>query len=226
MAFRSRRTRRSRRRFTSRRRFGGRPTMRRRPMTSGRVRRIIDAELKYHILTAGGQAPSFVGDSQPLTELITQGDGVTQRNGNWIKPVNIHGTLRVTAVNDPGAISPVVDVRAMVIRWNEDLSVNPPTLAHVVNDPSAPGGQFNFENKGQFKVMWTKNFTLVNDDDNSQFTKLFKVYIRLSRSPKTLFDGAALAKKFHYIFYIFSDTNAAGEIPSYQIDFVTRYTDS
>lgn len=59
---------------------------RRKPMTSGRVKRIIDAELKVHdnfILEFN--LPSITGATFHLSN-IGVGDSNTTRTGNWIKP--------------------------------------------------------------------------------------------------------------------------------------------
>ncbi len=200
----------------------GRFRPRRMPMTNYRVRRLINAELKRSVLGVNGEAPAVTGEVQGLTDTIVQGDLATNRNGNWIKGRNIHGTLQV---NGTDSIGQQVQVRAMIIRWNEDASVHIPTLDQVVNNPVAPGGQFNFENKGQFKVCWTKNFLIVNQDNNPRYTALFKIYMKIGYAPNILY-GTSGAKKFHYYFIIFSDTDAVGEVPDYRLDLVTRFTDS
>ena len=56
---------------------------RRRPMTTGKVKRIIDAELKFRDLGIGITFIPPAGTVQHLS-LINQGDLVNQRSGNWI----------------------------------------------------------------------------------------------------------------------------------------------
>ena len=76
-----------------RRRFKTRSRVPRKPMTAGRVRRIIGAELKRHVTIIVDTAPAVSGSVTNLTDLILQGDAVNQRSGNRIKPINIHGYL-------------------------------------------------------------------------------------------------------------------------------------
>lgn len=191
-------------------------------MTSSKVRRIIDAELKRFVLGVTAEAPAVVGDNQLLTHLINQGVESNQRIGDWIKVINIHGTLQVEGRDEGGQ---VVGVRAFIIRWNEDFTHHTPTLEDLVNNTVAPHGQYNFDSRKQFKVVWSKNFQVVNKDNNPQYTKLFPFYLRLGGGPKTLYDGVG-PRKYQYQFFIFSDTDDAEQIPQYRLDAVTRYTDS
>jgi len=194
----------------------------RRPMTNYRVRRIIDAELKRFTNTTNSDAPATTGSVFPLTDIIGQGISSTQRIGDWIKVINLHGNLSVKAQDSVGQI---VAVRAFIFQWNETAEAGPPSLEDIVNNVTAPTGQFSFSNKGQFRILWTKLFNVVNQDNNPAYQRMLKIYIRTNRLPKTLFTGV-LPRKFHYYFMIFSDTAAPGEIPEYRLDLTVRYTDS
>ncbi len=194
----------------------------RRPMTTSRVKRIIDAELKRNTVGVTGEAPAVTGENIALSSTIPQGDTSQEREGNWIRPVNWHGTLSVQGTDSAGQI---VGVRAIIIRWNEDLAHHLPSLEDVVNNVTAPHGQFNFEGKNTFKVLWTKNFQIVNQDNNPQYTKLFKIYIRLGKGQKALYDDD-VPKKYQFFFFIFSDTDSVGEVPTFRLDGTLRYTDS
>jgi len=75
-----------------RRRFTGN-RFRRKPMTTGRVMRIIDAELKVRDLGVGPiPIPSVLGSVLQISN-VAQGDGNDQRTGNWIKPTSWMGTI-------------------------------------------------------------------------------------------------------------------------------------
>jgi len=138
----------------------------------------------------------------------------------------MHGTLRVNAQHVGGAPNlPVISVRAAFFRWKEDNSTNLPTLDEIVNDTAAPNGHFNFPNRGMFDILWTRNFTVVPDENNPQFTKMFKYYIKLNRGQKVVYDDA-LPKKYQLFFIIFSETVDPTLIPEYRIDNVVRFTDS
>lgn len=214
MAFRKRRMR-SRRRRTRRRRIGKR-------MTARRVRRIIGAELKFGYQPFNGTAPADNDENIALT-LINQGVMAGNRVGNWIQVINIHGSLQVEG-QVAGAVG-VVNCRAFIFRWNEDQSSQLPTLDTIMESVTAPMGPYNFGSRGKFKIVWSRVFTIINDDDNPQFSKKFPIYIRLNRSPKTTYqDGAP--KKNQYFFWIFSETNEPTSIPNYRLDITTRWTDS
>lgn len=193
-----------------------------RHMTPYRVKRLIDAELKRHTVSVDGSAPAVLGDIINISSLIVQGNSSQTRIGNWIRPVNYHGSL---SVRGQDAMGEIVAVRAMILRWNEDLLHHVPTLDDIVENDTTPHGQFNFAGRNTFKVLWTRNFNIVNQDNNSHYQKLFKFYVRLSKGRKCLYDDD-LPKKYQLFFMIFSDTVNVPEIPDYRLDSVLRYTDS
>ncbi len=193
-------------------------------MTPYRVQRIIDAELKRTTVGQAGTAEADSGQDGIITftEGIPQGLGATQRIGDWIKPINLHGTLSVKGNPEAGQIT---QVRCYIFRWNEDALSGGPILDDIVNNPTAPGGQFNFISKGLFKVYYTKVFNIVNDSTNPAIQKQLKIYVKLNRTPKVIYN-AAQPKKNHIYFGIFSDTNLAAGIPTFRLDMTLRYTDS
>ncbi len=212
--FRKRRGRRSRRPMRRR--------IRRRPMTARRVRRLIGAELKHGTIGFNGDAPAQNPENVSLS-LINPGTGASERIGNWVQIVNIHGNLRVQGTAN-GTV-PIVTCRAFIFRWNENNTLNVPTLAQIVNSDIAPQGPYNFQNRKVFTIVWSRVFTIVNNETNPQITKKLPFYIRLRRGPKTVFNDV-LPTKFHYFFQMFSDTDTANSVPSYRLDITTRWTDS
>ena len=217
----------TRRRYTRRSRYRGRRrrSMRhRRAMTTYRVKRIINAELKYSLQAASGDITATTGVFIPLTSGIAQGDGQTDRTGNWISPQNYHGNLVVKGNQTAMVAADSFLLRAGVFQWMNDEQFDPPNLNQIVQDPLAPLGPLSLLNKGSFKQVWGRTFVIMNDDDNSQFIKKFPIYVRLGRRPKALYD-AGNPKKFHYFFFIHSDSIVADQ-PQFSLDTVLRYTDS
>ncbi len=195
------------------------------PMTAYKVQRIVGAELKRTVIGISGSAPGLVGEFQAITPFITQGDTATQRNGNWIQPIVMHGTVQVNALH-AGTLS-VVLVRFFFFRWLEDANINDAeVLDKLVNSTVDPNGQFNFENRGQFKILYTRNFSVVSKDNNPQFTKQFKYYIKLNRGQRVLYGDVGVPKKFQIYFAIFSNTATVDSIPEYTLNNVMRFTDS
>jgi len=210
----------SRRNFRRKRR----PTRRRKPMTVGRVKRIISAELKLSLvandfLIISITTPMII----PLTPNIAQGDTNLQRTGNWIQPITYHGYVTVRGMNNSPQISN--NVRCGIIRWKNDESMDPALLNKIMNDPASPGGSFNFTNKGAFTVLWSRFFNIVHSDQNPQFLKTYRWKVSLGRGQKVLFDGM-LAKKYHLFFFAFSDSTVDAESPELAIDSTLRWTDS
>ncbi len=163
-----RRARRPRRRFNRRRK----------PMTAGKVKRIIDAELKVRDLGVGPiPIPSVTGDLTQISDVV-QGDLNTQRQGNWIKPVTWMATLVVEA--DSANVNATSQFRIGCFVWKENQDVDPATLLKLVQDTSAPHQQFNIESKGSFKILWSRTGIVSNDVANPQFQKVFRFYVKPS----------------------------------------------
>ncbi len=224
---------RSYRRYRSRRRksrvMGGisrsfRGSRYRKPMTTGKVKRIVGAELKHRLF---GQGFNNVSVAAPVIISITQpiaiGDSATSRTGNWIKPIVFHGYL--SARGFPGAATTQYGIRFSVIRWNEDQTNNAITVGKIMEDVAAAASPFNVVNTGAFKVVWTRYFQVINDVANPKFVQTRKFYVRLSGAPRITYTGAN-PKKFQYYIVITTDDLSAAEHPQYLLDAFFRYTDS
>ncbi len=219
----------SRRRFRrnarklARRGFRARPMRRRRrPMTTGKVKRIIDAELKFVDVDLGPLAiPNTLGVVTPISSGIAQGDAVNERNGNWIKPVTLYGTIVING--NSGANVDTSFFRHMIVVWKENETNNPIDLQQIVQSVVFPHQGFNVQNKGQYRVLWSRTGIVSNNIDNSQFQKMYRFYVKPSM--KILYDGAA--EKNNQLFFLsFSDINAAGNPPDVEFSLRLRYTDS
>ncbi len=201
-----------------RRRFRGR----RRPMTTGRVKRIIDAELKVRDLSIDlTPFPQATGDLTLISN-IAQGDLNTERNGNWIKPSTWMGTITVQG-NENADPNLVVNFRIGIVCWKENETLNPITVPQIVQDPADPHQQFNIENKGQFKILWSRTGILSNQDINPQYLKIFRFYVKPPM--KILYDDAAL-KNNHLSIFALSNVDAAANPPTYSFATRLRFTDS
>ncbi len=210
-------------RSTRKRRFKrGRKSFRKPRMTTGRVKRIIDAELKVRDLGVGPVAmPTVLGSFSHITS-IAQGDANTQRNGNWIRPVTWMGTVTLSA-NATDLINTTVQYRIGCILWKENHQINAANLAKIMQDTSAPHQQYNIENKGQFKVLWSRTGILSNDPTNPRFQGVHKFYIRPRQ--KVLYEGATF-KNNHLFLFGYSDVATDANPPTISFDTRIRYTDS
>ena len=223
-----RRYRRRRRIFRKRRMMGGIATRprRSRPMTVGKVKRIISAELKFLSKDLTDQPFNVAPTGAfilPLSD-VPQGDSNQERDGNRITPVNVHG--HITLFGDPaGAGDAFTNVKITILRWLEDASSTPPTAALLMQDVANLGGSYNIDNKGMFKVLYSRYFVLVNNEDNPSVRKTFRYYIKLSG--KTLFDGAANTdlKKFQIYLILQSNSNTATASLA-DVNNTFRFTDS
>ncbi len=213
-------TRMRKRRFTRRRKFSRR---RPRPMTVGRVKRIISAELKQSV-TDFDFVPTMIGTSL-ITHLsnIAQGDLSTERTGNWLQPINLHGYVTVTGT--AGASEETLQVRVGLFRWLNDQSVDPPDIGQIVNDTGNPSGPFSFRDKNSFKILWSRFVNVQTNPDSPQFLKTLRYYIRLGRSQKLLYDNAEF-KKYQLFFFALSDGLVVGDEVQVSLTNTLRYTDS
>ncbi len=196
-----------------------------RPMTTGRVKRIIGAELKKFDLAVGPvNMPTITGLISSVS-FPAQGDTNVERTGNWITPVNIHGTFIVQGNAAQAAATSYSAFRIGIMVWNNDFSVDVPTVGKIASDSSAPLCPFSLDDRGSFRVIWSRTGAVANDVGNAKFHQVFRFYVRLSGAQKVLFDGAA-QKKYQLIAFGWSDVAAAASEP--QVEFCTsfRFTDS
>ncbi len=195
---------------------------RRKPMTAGRVKRIIGAELKF---TTTQRTSEIVNTLNPLILPLTQlPQGMTnsQRDGNRISPVNVHGNI--TLIGEDAAAANFANIRVVIFRWDEDQTQRVPVIADIMQNVALLGGPFNIDNRGLFKVLWSRYFVVINNADNPSFKKTLRYYLRAA-GPKMTFDGGAGAdaKKYHLYLAVFSQS---GDDPTVTFDNTFRYTDS
>ncbi len=204
------------------RRVGGiRRRVRRRPMTSGRVKRIIDAELKFRDLDVAVDIPLGTGSVVLITN-IGQGDSAQQRNGNWIKPVSWMGTITIQG-NDTNVTDITSLFRVFIVCWKENEAINALDLTKVVQDTASPHQGFNIQNKGQFKILWSRTGIVSNNTDNNNFQKMYRFYVKPSM--KVLYDDAAFRNNQLFII-AYLDQAAATGAPSIIFSTRLRFTDS
>ncbi len=205
-----------------RRGFRAKPMRRTRRMTTGKVKRIIDAELKFVDVDLGPlPIPDATGVVTPITVGIVQGDAVNERNGNWIKPVTLYGTIVVNG-NSAGATDTSF-FRHMIVVWKENETNNPIDLGQIVQSVVFPHQGFNVQNKGQYRVLWSRTGIVSNNIDNNQFQKMYRFYVKPSM--KVLYDGNA-PKNNQLFFLSFSDINAGSNPPDVEFSLRLRFTDS
>ncbi len=200
---------------------GSRFVSRRTSMTTGKVKRIIDAEMKFRDLSVGPVDMPIVGGAIFHLSNIAQGDTNTQRNGNWIKPVSFMGTITVSG--NPASGDLVSKYRVGVMYWKENQDVDPAAIAKIFQDVGDPHQQFNIQNKGQYKILWNRTGQVVNNTDNSQFVKLHRFYVRPPM--KVLYDDDTFKKNHLFIFGL-SDVDIANGPPQLVFSIRIRYTDS
>ncbi len=209
------------RRYTRKRRMRRRPM---RHMTVGRVKRIISAELKQ-LTTDFDFIPVRIG-----TEIISTlsnvvlGDLSTNRTGNWIQPINLHGYVTMTGT--VGASVETLQVRVGLLRWMNDASTDAPDIGQIVNDTANPSGSFSFKDKNSFKILWSRFLNVQNNADSPQFLKTLRYYVKLGRSQKALYDGGIVQKKYQLFFFALADGLAAGDEVQVSLTNTLRFTDS
>jgi len=204
-------------RRTPRRRYRRRRTTRH--MTPGKVKRIIDAELKFKdVFIASLSMPSATGRIVNLSS-IDNGDSPSERIGNWIKPVTLFGTL--TAQADESSVEPRQSFRVMIVQWRENQDVDSISLEKIVQADAEPFQGYNIQSKGSFKILWSWVSTLVANVDNTQYLKTKRFYVK--PRTKILFDVTD-QRKYNLFLVAFSDT--AVTPPTLYGNIRLRYTDS
>jgi len=198
-----------------------RRVFRRKPMTVGRVKRIVGAELKFRDLGVGPiNIPSVTGSVIQISN-IAQGDTAQQREGNWIKPTTWMGTIIIAGnINQS---EPTSAYRLGAVCWKENQNVDSISLAKLMQDVNAPHQQYNIQSKGSFKILWSRTGVVSNDVNNPQFQKVLRFYVKPRM--KILFDGED-SRKYHLFLFAFSDRNVLDSPPFYSFDTRLRFTDS
>lgn len=196
------------------------------PNFARKVRSVIRPELKFLDTGDAGDvdvATSVLVPTINITNSITTGDGASNRQGEKIFPVNLHGIVTYTG----NSASSNLDERCRIIifAWREvpDLP-NEPILSQILETPSNPYSAFNLSNRNRFKVFYSRKFTLSNDSTNPQFIKTFKIYIRLRRMGLITYDGATPLRNQIFVYYI--STNDTLNEPTFQSYLTFRYNDS
>ncbi len=210
--------RRYKKRYRKKRRYGG--------MSTYRVKRIIGAELKKFDLAVGPLPSSSITGVITLLSNVPQGSTNITREGNWIRPVNIHGYIKCVGNLDAAAPVPDTILRVGIMRWRNDNSMDAPDIDRIMSDTSNPMCPFEIKEKGSFDVLYTRVIVLSNEVTNPNFQKLYKFYIKLSKGPKAYYDGELTAKKFQYYFFSFSDQPAETDPPTVEWCSSLRFTDS
>ncbi len=190
-------------------------------MTAGRVKRLIDAELKVNdTVTEAISVPSVTGHILHLSN-VAVGDTNEERTGNWIKPTTLMGTMSIQG--NPDNVDSLTQYRLFVVMWKENEDVDPISLAKVVQDTGMPFQQYNIESKGSFKILWSRTGNLINNDDNSQFVKYHRFYVKPTM--KVLYDGSDF-RKYHLFFIAYSNIASGAGPPFLSLNTRLRYTDS
>ncbi len=195
---------------------------RRKPMTAGRVKRIIDAELKVKDHSIGPAAIPHTTGAIFHVSAIAVGDANDQRNGNWVKPTTWMGTITVEG-NETAADDVVPRYRVGVLVWKENQTLNATSIAKILQNSVDPHQQFNIENKGQFKILWSRTGILSNTSINPHFQRVHRFYVK--PSTKVLFDDADFKNNHLFLFGV-SDIDTAQNPPSFTFSTRLRYTDS
>ncbi len=195
----------------------------RQPMTAYKVRRIIGQELKHSVQQAEIQ-PSIGGNFLSLTDGIPQGVLSTNRIGNWIQPAVLHGHIELTGLLNSEASEHTAITRMAFLRWKEDTTLNPPSTEEIMESKADPQGPYNFGGKGKFDILWTKVVTTVNENDNGQFSRRFRFYLRLGRGPQCIYSEAT-PMKYHLFFFALSNSPITEE-GFLRISTVLRYGDA
>ncbi len=191
---------------------------------ASRVRKIVQAEIKFHD-QGFSVLPVVGGQSEVLATNIPLGVGANQRIGNWLQPVSLEGNITVQGDDAAGLAQESFGVRVGYALWKNDSTSDPLTFDRIMQDGASPGGPFSVPEKNSYKILWTKYLTVNNHRQNSQFTKTFPFRINLSNLPRALYDDGN-QKKYQIFFFAGSDDIVGTNPPEIQVDSMFRYTDS
>jgi len=191
-----------------------------------KVMRIIKPELKFREQRVGPANMVVAGTVSPvldITSAIAQGTSATNRVGDFIKPVTLHGSMSLTGFD--GATAPVYRVRVFCICWKEQfIAATSPLIADLYQNTADPWSPFKPSARGTFKLLWSRKFELVNEQNNPKFSRVYNYKVPLSRLPTITWD-VAIPNRNHLMFFAVS-TFAIAEEATIEISNMFRYTDS
>jgi len=212
------------------RRRKGRMTRYNRPSYSfaRKVRRVVSAELKFSTNTNNDTLlQDAVAISTPVVNNITTGIAVgtsaTQRVGNYVDPVNIHGTISLEG--NATSATPTYKARIIFLAWTDEfLSGVSPQLGDILETPTDPWSMFDTSAKGRFKSLYSRKVLLVNDETNPKFSMTFNYHVKMGKIPNLSYQGAT-ALRNHVMLFVLADNDGVN-FGTFNLSNMFRYTDS
>jgi len=208
-----------------RRRYSGRRTypLRRMPAAkfAAQVLAVVKPESKFHFRDVA----DITAQGDPMVtalSVIDQGTTAQLRIGNWIQPTTLYGHITVTG--DTESVIDHSSVKLCLLQWNEDEDKNPFDGSELLQDNDAPGGPWRVSEKGTFTIMWSAYLIVINDVNNSQFSKTLKFNVDMKKRPRVLFEGPN--RKKNHLFFAALTNHGALNAPRIELQSQLRYTDS
>jgi len=193
-----------------------------------KVRRVVSAELKFSTNTNNDTLlQDAVAISTPVVNNITTGIAVgtsaTQRVGNYVDPVNIHGTISLEG--NATSATPTYKARIIFLAWTDEfLSGVSPQLGDILETPTDPWSMFDTSAKGRFKSLYSRKVLLVNDETNPKFSMTFNYHVKMGKIPNLSYQGAT-ALRNHVMLFVLADNDGVN-FGTFNLSNMFRYTDS
>ncbi len=205
---------------TYRRTYGSKPSS---SALNRKIKKIVGAEVKQFDLQITNTPIPTIDGVLVSFSIIPTGDDFDEKNGNWVQPVSLRGVFTVVGNVDAIAAQRTSRYRVAILCWKEDLTVNAPDLAKIMQDTAQPHQGYRIQGKGTFSILWSRVGILSNEETNPNFQKMhrFSVYPKM----KALFDGNQRTK-YHLFALAYSDVAAASDPPQIFLSTRLRYTDS
>lgn len=194
--------------------------MRRRKTFTGRVLRVIKPELK---LATVHDLAQYVSSSLVTIDLCnpSQGASQTQRVGEMITPVNIHGHLSFYTAPDYALTAPI-KVTWAIIRYLPS-SANTPVATDLLAYDTDPFSTWKVTRLRDFTVLRRRSFYLSETPGIAGANKRFRFYIRLRRTIRWDTGGY---KHGGLLLIMLSDIGSGDNPPICHYETLVRYRDN
>jgi len=186
------------------------------------MHKLINSELKSFASGNAAQDVTYNGYVDHLTPMI-QGDLHNQRNGMSVllRYIQIRGNLKIAGNPDSSV------VKIYIVRDKRKLdstaNITAADLFEVTGSVRTPYTYIPVNNRGRFQILATKYIALNKNGKNQQ---MFNFNIKLTKHTKWQFDSNNKLEGHIYLVMVSDQDTTAGNPPTVDYDFKTKYHDN
>jgi hypothetical protein len=179
-------------------------------------------EKKYY----DGNGTVHVLNGGTLTDLapLTQGDGVSNRDGDELTPqfFQMRASLQAPTVYNGGtSASQGILYRIMIIQWHNNTAADTPSLAELLENATNPFSFYNRDYTKSYRVLYENRGSLVNSAGNDDSIQHIDFTIPGKQMRKMTFNDSATTGEDHLYLVCLSSEVSVGPrlVHTYRLGF-------